>query len=548
MFGAMINYWYYTGDTAYNKLTSEALLFQIGPNADYMPPNQTLTEGNDDQGFWGLAVMSAAEFRFEEPGGSPGWLALAQAVFNTQAARWDTQHCGGGLRWQIFQFNAGWDYKNSISQACFFQLAARLALYTGNTSYADWAVRTWDWMIASGLMQLDTYFVFDGVHIDNCSDITIWQWTYNAGGFLLGAAAMYNLTSDPVWRARVDGLLDGISVFFVGEQANIMSEVICEEVNLCNVDQQSFKAYLARWLAATMQWAPWTRSVIQPLVSASAVAAARQCTGGPNGRMCGLRWDLPGGAWDGSTGVGQQMAALEVVLANLANDVPPPVTANSGGTSRGDSAAGGSDIGRTDPFAGLYVPTTTADRAGAGILTAILILGISATFVIMCTDIAEPGSATDSRSRPVSGNADHTSKTAPMTTAVPAKLRRASDEASTVFYGAPAFLTNVAAMASTSVADLVALGKRGVLQRRRRVVESGRLWWSASRKAEGDLERHGSYGNDGSQRQTAQEVAKAADEKSAASGAATGERRVHVGVSPVMTVAAAPKHVGEPVA
>src|ERR1700761_9008625 len=104
--GALIDYWYYTGDTKYNNITQEGLLFQVGPNNDYMPPNQTRTEGNDDQGFWGMAVMTAAEYNFQNPPASdPQWLALAQAVFNTQAARWDAADCNGGLRWQIFTWN-----------------------------------------------------------------------------------------------------------------------------------------------------------------------------------------------------------------------------------------------------------------------------------------------------------------------------------------------------------------------------------------------------------------------------------------------------------
>ena len=44
MFGQMIEYWYYTGDTTYNDVVMQGMLAQIGPNNDYMPPNQTKTE------------------------------------------------------------------------------------------------------------------------------------------------------------------------------------------------------------------------------------------------------------------------------------------------------------------------------------------------------------------------------------------------------------------------------------------------------------------------------------------------------------------------
>jgi mannan endo-1,6-alpha-mannosidase len=192
----MINYWYYTGDTTYNSVTTQALLHQAGDDGDFMPLNQTKTEGNDDQGFWGMAAMTAAETKFPDPPeGSPGWLALAQGVFNTQAARYDNSTCNGGLRWQIFTFNSGYNYKNTISNGCFFNLAARLALYTGNQTYADWALKTYDWVSGVGLIT-PTYEVFDGTqNTDNCTAKDRTRWTYNAGVYLLGSAAMYNYVS-----------------------------------------------------------------------------------------------------------------------------------------------------------------------------------------------------------------------------------------------------------------------------------------------------------------------------------------------------------------
>jgi mannan endo-1,6-alpha-mannosidase len=117
-----------------------------------MPANQSSSEGNDDQSFWALAAIAAAEMRFPNPpSDKPQWLALAQAVFNQQATRWDTANCNGGLRWQIVPFNAGYNYKNSISNGCLFHLAARLARYTGNTTYIDWADKIYDWMDGSGI-------------------------------------------------------------------------------------------------------------------------------------------------------------------------------------------------------------------------------------------------------------------------------------------------------------------------------------------------------------------------------------------------------------
>lgn len=199
MFMSLIDYWAFTGDSQYNAVTTQGMLHQVGPNRDYMTPNQTLTTGNDDQGFWGMAAMGAAELNFPDPPtGQPQWLALAQAVFETQVARWDTTTCGGGLRWQVFWFNAGYNYKNTISMGCFFNLAARLARYTGNATYAEWAVKAWDWTTEVGLISPKMEF-FDGTDVLlHCAELNRLEWSYNAGVFLHGAANMYSYVSAPI--------------------------------------------------------------------------------------------------------------------------------------------------------------------------------------------------------------------------------------------------------------------------------------------------------------------------------------------------------------
>lgn len=193
MWMSLIDYWYYTGDAQYNNITSQAIQFQVGDDYDFMTVNQTKDEGNDDQSFWGFAAMTAAELGFPNPpSGQPSWLSLAQGVFNDQAARWDTTSCAGGLKWQIYPFNTGYNYKNGISNGCFFNLASRLYRYTGNQTYADWAVKMYDWVEEIGIVS-DQYQVWDGTDdTENCTSMNHQQWTYNAGVFLYGAAMMWN--------------------------------------------------------------------------------------------------------------------------------------------------------------------------------------------------------------------------------------------------------------------------------------------------------------------------------------------------------------------
>lgn len=54
-------------------------------------------EGNDDQGWWALAAMTAAEYGFPSPAGAPSWLSLAQNVMGAFQSRWDMTRCNGGM-------------------------------------------------------------------------------------------------------------------------------------------------------------------------------------------------------------------------------------------------------------------------------------------------------------------------------------------------------------------------------------------------------------------------------------------------------------------
>ncbi|KAL5365260.1 glycosyl hydrolase family 76-domain-containing protein [Aspergillus floccosus] len=337
MFNSLVNYWYYTGDDTWNDITIQALLWQAGDTGTFMPTNQTRTEGNDDQAFWAFAAMSAAERNFPNPPEtSPGWLAMAQAVFNTQAARWDTETCGGGLRWQIFTFNNGFNYKNTISNGCFFNLAARLAKYTGNQTYAEWADRVWNWTTSVNLMTNDWLFYDGADDQSNCTTYNQIEWTYNSGVYLLGAAHMYNLTGgSPVWKERTEHILNATDVFF---QNNVLYERACEPINTCKVDQRSFKGYLASWMAQTTQMAPFTFDWVMPRLRVSAKAAAETCTGGSEHGMCALKWTER--KWDGMKDVGLQIGALEVIQSTLITRVDPPVTHDNGGTSKGDPGGG----------------------------------------------------------------------------------------------------------------------------------------------------------------------------------------------------------------
>ncbi len=180
-----------------------------------MPANQTKDEGNDDQVFWAFAAMAAAELNFPPPmAGFPSYAAMGQAVFNLQTERWDAANCGGGLRWQIQSTSVGYTYKNVASNGGYFQLAARLARYTGNATYLHWAEKAWNWIEQSPLIEVNTprgTIVNDGTGIESgCTKANPQQFSYNYGILIGGLAYMYNHTSDDTYLQSLYGICESL--------------------------------------------------------------------------------------------------------------------------------------------------------------------------------------------------------------------------------------------------------------------------------------------------------------------------------------------------
>lgn len=356
LFSTLLQYWQLTEDNQYNDLVSQALVFQQGPNGDFMPPNQTKSEGNDDQATWALAAMSAAELKFPEPAGT-SWISLAEAVFNEQAERWDTATCNGGLRWQIFAFNSGYNYKNSISNGDFFQLASRLARYTGNVTYSDWATKVYDWSTEVGFID-EKFSVYDGTDTStNCTSINHIQFSYVAGTYIAGAAYLYNSTSgSSQWKTTLDGLLNQtLSLFFSDD---IATEISCEAQNTCSVDMYAFKGILAQQLVDTIQTAPYTSSQILPKLTTTAQAAATACGTG----SCGFAWGPS--ASGNTTGLGQQLSALSYVQALLVHQGAGVVTGSTGGSTENATSTSSGTIPGTNSTS-TTPPISTVTKSGA---------------------------------------------------------------------------------------------------------------------------------------------------------------------------------------
>ncbi|KAF2101192.1 mannan endo-1,6-alpha-mannosidase [Rhizodiscina lignyota] len=368
IFDAMVDYQYYTGDGQYNNAVQQALLWQVGPSDDYLPPNQTTSEGNDDQTTWGFAAMTAAERNFSAPpSGSPSWLKIAQNVFDDQAGRWDKETCKGGLRWQIFTFNSGYNYKNTIANGQFLQLAARLYAQTGNQTYATWAEEVYTWAQSVGLVNEDGS-VYDGAQTeDDCSQINRIQFSMNSGVWLYGSAVMANATKGSrSWTLRAQSILNHASSIYLND--SIIVETACENTDACTQDQHFYKGAFARDLARTVEAMPSTADTIKPILQTNAKAAAQ--VGCKNADNCVFVWTAAKN--DEGSDLGSQFSALQVIQSNLVSQAK--ATAN---TSSSDSGSG-SDSGSSNTSSsasGTASGTTGGTAAPTGAASLVLRLG-----------------------------------------------------------------------------------------------------------------------------------------------------------------------------
>ncbi|KAF1938749.1 mannan endo-1,6-alpha-mannosidase DCW1 precursor [Clathrospora elynae] len=276
---ALLTYYATTGDVQYEVLLQNTLLSQATGNNDFMTPDAT---GNDDQAWWGLAAMTAAENNLPIPAGAVPWLDLARNVFNEQKSRWAASTCGGGMRWKVLEGNGqdGWHYKNSITNGLFFQLAARLAKLTDDADAQAWAEKAYDWTVSVGLID-GNFNVYDGTdELKGCGDVNHDQWSYNVGVFMYGSAVMAARTGDAKWVDRTGSFIASAKRTFTNADTGALWEQKCDAAGSCDTDQVFFKGALARWLGATASVLPELMADVAGIIDAAATAVQNGATTG----------------------------------------------------------------------------------------------------------------------------------------------------------------------------------------------------------------------------------------------------------------------------
>lgn len=141
----------------------------------------------DDNGWWALTWINAYDLT-----GDVRYLDMAKSLFGVNTAGW-TDTCSGGMVWQTNN-----TYKETIANELSLSLAAALHLRTpgdaGSGSYLGWAIREWEWLAHSGLINAQ-HLVNDGLTA-SCENNGGTTWTYNQGVILGGLASMYDITGD----------------------------------------------------------------------------------------------------------------------------------------------------------------------------------------------------------------------------------------------------------------------------------------------------------------------------------------------------------------
>ncbi|KNG46721.1 glycoside hydrolase family 76 protein [Stemphylium lycopersici] len=286
---ALLTYTSVVGDLQYEPLIESTILSQATPSNDFLTVDAT---GNDDQAWWGLAAVSAAENKFPVTSGNVAWIDLARNVYEQQKTRWGNEKkgesCGGGLGWKIAKGdgNDGYFYKNGITNGLFFQLATRLARLsaqaneTTSQDIGDWADKVYTWSKDVGIVS-NEFDVFDGTDEKNgCIDLNHNRWSYNVGVYMYGCAVMAAHTGEDKWVERTKGFIDSANRTFVNPETGALWEQKCEGDGSCDTDQVSFKGLLARWLGATAEILPEVSQDAKGIVSRAATAVMNGTTQG----------------------------------------------------------------------------------------------------------------------------------------------------------------------------------------------------------------------------------------------------------------------------
>jgi predicted alpha-1,6-mannanase (GH76 family) len=288
---AVIRYSKHTGDQSFLWVIENTFMSAQHEHSDFV--NMFF----DDNEWWALAWVAAYDLT-----GDSRYLDAARTIFAHNRDGWDGT-CGGGLWWSQER-----RYKNAITNELFLALAALLHQRTpGDQDYRSWALREWEWLSESGLINPDG-LVNDGL-TPACANNGGTTWTYNQGVILSGLAALYQITGDRAYIQQGETIADA-ALRTLATPRGILAEP-CEPSG-CDGDQTQFKGIFVRHLHEFCLHSE--RPAYRSFILANADSLWDNARNEAD--QLGLRWGGPFDQADAS----RQASALEVLIA--AADLP----------------------------------------------------------------------------------------------------------------------------------------------------------------------------------------------------------------------------------
>ncbi|EGG05778.1 family 76 glycoside hydrolase [Melampsora larici-populina 98AG31] len=313
IWGMFFDYAKWTGDTQFLELVTDALvnisyvtehakvsrLTEVEYLSDFLGGNavsvvQTLLGVWNDDLLWpSQAAVGGAEVFGPNaimPRSNGDWISLATKTYDQTGVETDDK-CGGGIYWSRDRGSPSGVYKSLITQIEFISQGARNYLQTKNETALAQSKQVLDWIMSSGLGNLNTGELLDGMPSNNCQQFTKTSWSYNYGQ-LIGSLAWMNLAT------KNQTYLDMISPFFdysvkLFAPTGVITE-LCEADVSCNRDQQGFKAIYARNLVYVYRQTTnaTIKDAIQKMIDASVNAMVSN--------SCDKQWNC-GGNWTTDT-------------------------------------------------------------------------------------------------------------------------------------------------------------------------------------------------------------------------------------------------------
>jgi predicted alpha-1,6-mannanase (GH76 family) len=284
----------YRSDGVNSKFVADA----ISHSEHYSGQGYIVNEYNDDQGWWGLAMIRAYELLKNSH-----YLDLAEAIWNDMDKYWSSV-CSGGIYWK--KDTSPSSYKASIANELYLALGAKLHLHRygtqGSSKFLTRSEDTVAWFLNTNDL-IDQGVVRDGVNPPSCS-LNNAQWTYNSGVIVGGLISLFEVTGKQDYLTLAENIAFSAMKHFQLNDASHGNGKVLIEVNCetnpdqdCGADGVQFKGVYVRNLGYLHQKLTDSskKSLIQQFINNNVISVVQADVDPmhPNAYTFGARWSGP---------------------------------------------------------------------------------------------------------------------------------------------------------------------------------------------------------------------------------------------------------------